>query len=458
KNYGFVDYEIKPEGERDEYYPVLFVEPLDERNQNAIGYDINYEQTRHSAINLVKETGDTTMTGKITLVQEIDNDIQNGFLMLIPIYSNDKTSSDTLTGIVYAVFRINDFINNISNENNFENLRLKIYDNYISDENLFFDSNKNIDDKSDNAIFLTEIPISNYNRDWIFLYEGQSSPTTMGLLIEIFIPVVGITMSLLLFYIFRIFTKNLKLSREAISNEKISTIGTMASRMSHDLKNPLTVIKSSIELLQMNLGDKIDDKTKNYSKRIEDSITLIFSIIDDVLEFAKTSVLHKENVSLKILLENIVSNISVPENIKINLPENNISINCDKSKIESVLSNLITNSIQAIEKTGTIDVSIEETSTNVIISISDSGSGIPEDKISQIFEPLFTTKTSGTGLGLGISKNIVEQHGGKINVSNNPTTFTVTLPKSHLSSPANDDHIPVIRNVLKKMLKDTEQM
>ena len=106
------DYTIKPEGIRDEYYPVMFLEPQDFRNKKAMGYDIFIEETRHNAVELVKNTGSTTVTGKIILVQETENDVQNGFLMLVPVYSNESNEmneSFELEGIVYSVFRINDF-------------------------------------------------------------------------------------------------------------------------------------------------------------------------------------------------------------------------------------------------------------------------------------------------------------------------------------------------------------
>jgi len=130
---------------------------------------------------------------------------------------------------------------------------------------------------------------------WIGYSYARSSASLdlIGPLIEIFIPVVGISMSLILFYLLRLFATNMKLTREAANSEKITAIGTMASRISHDLKNPLTVIQNNLELLKMNLGSNIDEKTKNYTKRIENSIDSVFSIIDDVLEFAKNSKLHK---------------------------------------------------------------------------------------------------------------------------------------------------------------------
>ena len=455
KSYGSDTYDIKPAGDRDEYYPVLYLEPLDIRNQQAIGYDIYFEQTRRDTVNTLIETGSVTVTGKITLVQEIDDDVQNGFLMLDPIYSNENP--DILQGIVYTVFRIDDFVENTIDGNSFEHIQLKIYDDNISDENLFFNSDNISEFEFENADFSKSIPVSIGNRDWIFVYDGSKNPSSIDAAILFAIPMVGFSMSILLFYIFRIIAKNLKLSQEAIDNEKIAAIGTMASRMSHDLKNPLTVIKTSLELLQMNLGSNLDEKSKKFIKRIEDSSGLIISIIGDVLEFAKSSELHKEKISIKTMFENVISNIDVSHKVQINLPETSLSVNCDKSKMMSVFSNLITNSIQSIEDKGIITISAEENSENTIISIVDSGSGIPTDKMTQIFKPLFTTKISGTGLGLGICKNIIEQHGGEISVHNNPTTFTLILPKHPHLQKSSDENPSNTNAVFKKMLKDIKK-
>jgi len=426
KSYGSNAFDIKPAGDRDEYYPVLFLEPLDLRNQQAIGYDIFFEQTRKNTVNALIETGDTTITGKIILVQEIDENIQNGFLMLVPIYSN--SDPDSLKGIVYTVFRIDDFVKGSVDLELFEYLRLKIYDDDVSEENLFFNSNTISHHEFGEPTFTKSFSTSINNRNWVFVYEGIASPINLiDILITLAIPVIGFSMSTLLFYLFRIVAKNLKLSQSAIKAEKTSIMGTMASRLSHDLRNPLTVIKSNLDLMMRNLEP--DEKTMKFSKRIDDSVDSMTNIIEDVLQFSKTPILQKEPSSINELLESAISNIDVPDKIKITLPKSDFLINCDQSKIKSVFSNLITNSIQSIEGEGKITISINEESNYLNIYFEDSGSGIVEDDITKIFEPLFTTKVTGTGLGLGICKNIIDEHGGMISVHNNPTTFTIKLPK-----------------------------
>jgi len=210
--------------------------------------------------------------------------------------------------------------------------------------------------------------------------------------------------------------------------EKLYTIGHMASRLAHDLKNPLTIIKSSLDMLEIKYVEK-NEFTQTVLDRMKKSIKNIMHIIDDVLEYARTKELNLSKSSLLQILNQSVSSISFPDTVTIELPENDVVLECDNMKLQSIFVNLFTNALYAIENNGKISVKIDETSTLVKISVTDSGSGIPKDILPHVFEPLFTSKPTGTGLGLGICKNIIEQHNGKISVTNNPTTFTIEFPK-----------------------------
>jgi signal transduction histidine kinase len=95
-----------------------------------------------------------------------------------------------------------------------------------------------------------------------------------------------------------------------------------------------------------------------------------------------------------------------------------------------VLINLVVNAMQATGNEGKIKITSEKTDDKIIIQVEDNGPGIPQDKLVKIFEPLYTTKQEGTGLGLASCKSIIEQHGGKISVNNNPTRFIIKLPKN----------------------------
>lgn len=219
-------------------------------------------------------------------------------------------------------------------------------------------------------------------------------------------------------------------TEQLLKNDRMSTIGSMASRIAHDLRNPLSVIQMSSDLLRMDLEKHMDDKMKLQCSGLQDSITEINRIIGDVLNYAKTSELNLETIYVSNLLNNCISNMVIPKTIILSLPDGDAQIKCDSRKIQAVFSNLIVNSIQVLDNSGNIKIKLNDSPEHTSILFEDSGSGIPDEVLPKIFDHLFTTKPEGTGLGLGICKSIIEQHGGMIIAKNNPTTFTVKIPKS----------------------------
>ncbi len=221
-----------------------------------------------------------------------------------------------------------------------------------------------------------------------------------------------------------------QLNNTIIKNERMSSIGNLASRLAHDLRNPLSVIKNSIELLNIKLDPIMDEKTSHQMARVGRAISRMAHQIDDVLDYVNVAELQLESHSLSTIIESSVLNTNVPPYIKINFPKNSSTIICDAYKLEIAFCNIVNNAVQAINGDGVISLRLIDKEDEAIIEIEDSGSGIPEAAIQKIFEPLFTTKQVGTGLGLASSKSILEKHGGTISVSNNPTTFTIHLPKN----------------------------
>ena len=220
-------------------------------------------------------------------------------------------------------------------------------------------------------------------------------------------------------------------TQSILKSERLSAIGELSGRLAHDLRNPLSVMKMSIDLLKQTPQEtKISDS--NVVKRIdliEKSIDRISHQVDDVLGYVRNSPLNLTNASLKELVQSSIDKISIPNDIKIIVSEKDVTVDCDTIKLDAVFINLIINAIQAIPEGGKIEIKISEKDNLAIIQFIDSGEGISEENMNKIFEPLFTTKQKGTGLGLASCKNIIEQHQGEINVTNNPTTFTIILPK-----------------------------
>ena len=217
-----------------------------------------------------------------------------------------------------------------------------------------------------------------------------------------------------------------------MKSERLSAIGELSGRLAHDLRNHLSVIKMSVDLLkQSNVESKSPDGS--FAKRvglIEKNVERISHQVDDVLGYVRISHLKISTVNVYELIQNSIEKINLPEDIQMNISKSDIKLDCDPLKLDPVFINLIVNAIQAMPKGGEIKVTINESDDAVILDSIDSGNGMPEKDLDKVFEPLFTTKQKGTGLGLASCKNIVEQHEGTISVSNNPTTFRIILPKN----------------------------
>jgi signal transduction histidine kinase len=222
--------------------------------------------------------------------------------------------------------------------------------------------------------------------------------------------------------------RKLIITQERLKTEKLTVIGELSARIAHDLRNPLSVIKNVSELIRIQYP-KNDPRLDYHFIKLENSIQRMSHQIDDVLNFVRSTPLEKKITSLKEIIQKSIDDLDVPHYITIELPNNDEKIDCDDQKLRTAFSNILLNSIQAISEKGTISIKITGYTKHANVEFSDSGPGIPENVLPHIFEPLFTTKQRGTGLGLSSCKNIIEQHGGTISVKNNPTTFTVTLPR-----------------------------
>ncbi len=216
---------------------------------------------------------------------------------------------------------------------------------------------------------------------------------------------------------------------ELLKSEKLAVIGELASRMAHDLRNPLSIIKNVIEIMEAKPKLKIEEKLQYYGK-LRRAMNRMSHQVDDVLDFVRASDLKLQRYSILDLIISAKDNITIPNDVKIIVEEIDAKLNCDYRKIEAVFSNLMLNAVQAIGNKGEVNVRIMENSADIVVIVEDTGPGISNEIMNQIFDPLFTTKQLGTGLGLSICKNIVEQHGGNISLKNDPTTFMVRLPKN----------------------------
>ena len=223
--------------------------------------------------------------------------------------------------------------------------------------------------------------------------------------------------------------RKLAVMEDNLKKEKLFAIGELSARLAHDIRNPLSVIITSINILTSKKN--VDAKTMETYERMERAVERIAYQIDEVLNFVKPRASYLKNTSLHEILASVLARIDIPKTVVMTTPPNNIEFVGDVISLEIVFVNLITNALQAIDNSGdiTIDSYIER--EKIIIKIHDNGPGVPSDIIPKIFDPLFTTKQTGTGLGLTSCKTIIEQHGGYIEVESTVgkgTTFIITIP------------------------------
>ena len=213
--------------------------------------------------------------------------------------------------------------------------------------------------------------------------------------------------------------------------EKMIMLGQLTGRIAHDIKNPLNVINMSFESLSKNPELKLSDKSVQEKFDIcAKNLSRINNQINIVLDHIREKPIQHDKILLSNCVSESIKQLIVPENVKINLEKSYLVVNGDLFQLGIACANIINNSIQSFEgKTGEISIKFLEDENYATIEISDSGPGIPEKVLPMIFEPLFTTKQKGTGLGLVSCKNIVKSHGGQVNVKNNPTTFSIQIPK-----------------------------
>jgi len=228
-------------------------------------------------------------------------------------------------------------------------------------------------------------------------------------------------------------TKKLKdTQEELVRKEKLALLGQMAGSVSHELRNPLGVISNAIYYLKMVLPEA-NKEIKEYLEMISKEVKVSDKIISDLLDLSRTKVAEKEKVAISSLITDVLEKHPPSKKVKVttNIPPSLPFIFVDSQQIKQVLINLITNSYQAMPEKGELRIKAKVNKGEVFIFITDTGSGISKENLKKLFEPLFTTKAKGVGLGLSIVRNLTEVNGGKIKAESKKgegTTFTLVFP------------------------------
>jgi two-component system sporulation sensor kinase A len=226
-----------------------------------------------------------------------------------------------------------------------------------------------------------------------------------------------------------------KIAQEHLQNsEKLSVAGQLAAGIAHEIRNPITSIKGFIQLMKSGIGEK-----QKYFDIMSSEIERIEFILSELLILAKPQSIKYERKDIRVLLSQVMTLLdtqAILNNIEFSaeFKPGVTHLYCDENQLKQVFINFIKNSIESMPKGGRITIEINsENDQEMLIRLYDQGCGIPKEVLSKLGQPFYTTKEKGTGLGFMVSKKIIENHSGKINVEsevNKGTMIEITLPVS----------------------------
>jgi len=241
--------------------------------------------------------------------------------------------------------------------------------------------------------------------------------------------------------LFRDLTEVQHLKRELERNRRLAAIGSLASGVAHEIRNPLSSIKGFATYLRERYRDNPEDL--QVTDIMIQEVERLNRVIGQLLEFSRPLILNRKEAAIEPILRHAMKMIEIQAlekgvSLEVDFGRMVPDLLLDSDRMTQVFLNLTLNALNAMEKGGTLSLRVTQSGDRTVrVDISDTGTGIGKEELGRIFDPYFTTRPSGTGLGLPIAQRIVEAHGGEILVSSEPgrgTVFSVLLPRREASS------------------------
>jgi signal transduction histidine kinase len=431
--------------EPDERHAIEYLEPLDERNRAAIGYDMYSEPVRREAMRRARDDAEPALSGRVTLVQEIFGPQQAGFLIYVPVYSGGGVPGTVaerradLIGFVYSPFRANDLFLGIFGSEEFPRVSFSVYDGHdIRPESLLHASER-VAGHSPRFNLANTVEMA--GREWTVVFESQPEfeATSAGGALPI-VMFAGLIASIWLFAL-ALSQARARDAAEAANRAKSGFLATM----SHELRTPLNAIGGYVDLIQLDIPGPTTDQQQLYLRRIQRAQQHLLGLINDVLNFAKLDagrvVFRMEAVSIPQAVreaETLIVPLARDKGLVVeSVPGPDVSGLGDAEKVRQILLNLLSNAVKFTESGGTVEMRWSATDDEVRIDVRDTGIGVPRERMESIFDPFLqvdadlTRMRQGTGLGLSIARQLARGMSGEITVQSEPgagSTFTLRLP------------------------------
>ncbi|HSJ63414.1 MAG TPA: CHASE domain-containing protein, partial [Gemmatimonadaceae bacterium] len=431
----------------DETQAIRYLEPMDDRNRAALGYDMYADSTRRAAMARARDTGTPAMSGRVTLVQEIRGPRQVGFLLYVPVYAGADIMPATieerrrlLRGFVYAPFRANDLFAGIFGTEREPRVSFSVYDGPRLDtaQRLYRSAAASRGSLSQ----LARLDVA--GRPWTVEFHAMPA-LEQGVAANVFrIVVVGGLLVTAVIGWLAFAQARARAEAESASRAKSDFLAVM----SHELRTPLNAIGGYVELLEMELYGPVSGDQRQTLGRVKRARDHLLGLINNLLDYARLEAGQEEfrlaSVNVESLLDT-VSELIAPQvhagqlTFRREPGDAGVYIVTDSEKVQQVLLNLLSNAVKFTEPGGTVTLGWEHTQRDVLITVHDTGIGIAPDKLERIFDPFvqvespLTRGRSGTGLGLAIVRDISTALGGEVTATSRTgegSTFVVRLPRA----------------------------
>lgn len=213
--------------------------------------------------------------------------------------------------------------------------------------------------------------------------------------------------------------------------ERFAVLGRMSASLAHELRNPLSVIETSAYILTERT--RSDERAARHARRIVDQASIASALVNDILDIARDRPPSDRPVDVAAIVRAAVAQVPCPPTatLRLHVPADLPPVRADERQIRQVLTNLLHNALEATGGSGEVTLTATVRDRRVAVTVRDNGPGIAPEHMSRLFDPLFTTKASGTGLGLWRSRAIARAHGGDLIAGNHPSGgawFELTLP------------------------------
>lgn len=253
-----------------------------------------------------------------------------------------------------------------------------------------------------------------------------------------FVAGVVVTLILATFAGWRAWRRFVVLDRRTRRAERLAELGRLTSGLAHEIKNPLSTVQLNLQLLQEDLPGEtvVGARVYNRLRTLRQEASRLRAILDDFLRYAGRIEVERQSIDLRTMIEELTDFFgpqaqSTGVRLRVNAPAAPVEASVDPRLLKQAMLNLMLNATQAMPQGGELMIDLRRDGSKVVVEVTDTGPGIPAEVLPNIFDAYFTTKKGGTGLGLPMTRRIVEEHNGQIAVESEPgkgTRFRLMLP------------------------------